>query len=185
MTHGGWKAPSTHSKGTELAITSEPEKTLSDKSSDKLPPVFAGLDKAEALAYVSRLFDAAAAGAVLWGDKLLLKRFLEQCSRTGSQETKDGYRRELRHFTRWRDQNHPHMHLRELDPALVDDWVSRLREQVEAGELKPRSFNRRVSAVSALYRWASEPTRAAVTGVPRNPPPKDRNVGTKAGQTAG
>ena len=92
MTHGGWKAPSTHSKGTDLAITSEPEKSLSDKSSDKLPPVFAGLDKAEALAYVSRLFDAAAAGAVLWGDKLLLKRFLEQCSRTGSQETKDGYR---------------------------------------------------------------------------------------------
>ena len=38
--------------------------------------VFAGLDKAEALAYVSRLFDAAQAGAVLWGDKLLLKRFL-------------------------------------------------------------------------------------------------------------
>ena len=114
--------------------------------------VFAGLDKAEALAYVSRLFDAAQAGAVLWGDKLLLKRFLEQCSRTGSKEIQDGYRRELRHFVRWRDQNHPYMHLRELDPALVDDWVSRLREQVEAGELKLRSFNRRVSAVSALYR---------------------------------
>ena len=41
------------------------------------------MDKAEALAYVSRLFDAAQAGAVLWGDKLLLKRFLAQCSRTG------------------------------------------------------------------------------------------------------
>ena len=130
------------------------------------------MDKAEALAYVSRLFDAAAAGAVLWGDKLLLRRFLEQCSRTGSKETKDGYRRELRHFTRWRDQNHPHMHLRELDPAMVDDWVSQLREQVAADELMPRSFNRRISAVSALYRWASEPTRAAVTGVPRNPIPR-------------
>ena len=130
------------------------------------------MDKAEALAYVSRLFDAAQAGAVLWGDKLLLKRFLEQCSRTGSKETQDGYRRELRHFVRWRDRNHPHLHLRELDPALVDDWVSQLREQVAAGELMPRSFNRRVSAVSALYRWASEPTRAAVTGVPRNPIPR-------------
>ena len=40
---------------------------------------------------------------MLWGYKLLLKRFLEQCSRTGSQETKDGYRRELRHFVRWRE----------------------------------------------------------------------------------
>ena len=172
MTHGGWKAPSTHSKGMDLAITSEPEKSLSDKSSDKLPPVFAGLDKAEALAYISRLFDAAQAGAVLWGDKLLLKRFLEQCSRTGSKETQDGYRRELRHFVCWRDRNHPHLHLRELDPALVDDWVSQLREQVANSHLKPRSFNRRISAVSALYRWASEPTRSAVTGVPRNPIPR-------------
>ena len=108
------------------------------------------MDKAEALAYVSRLFDAAQAGAVIWGDRLLLKRFLAQCSRTGSAETQEGYRRELRHFTRWRDQNHPHLHLRELDPALVDDWVSQLREQVTAEELKPRSFNRRISAVSSL-----------------------------------
>ena len=44
------------------------------------------MDKAEALAYVSRLFDAAQAGAVLWGDKLLLKRYLAQYSRTGSAE---------------------------------------------------------------------------------------------------
>ena len=69
--------------------------------------------------------------------------------------------------------NHPYLHLRELDPALVDDWVSLLREQVAAGELMmPRSYNRRVSAVSALYRWASEPTRSAVSGVPRNPVPR-------------
>ena len=105
--------PSTVNAAADLAITSEASKSVSDKSSDKLPAVFAGLDKAEALAYVSRLFDAAHAGAVLWGDKLLLKRFLGQCSRTGSQETKDGYRRELRHFTGWRDQHHPHLHLRE------------------------------------------------------------------------
>ena len=123
------------------------------------------------MADVSRLFDVAVAGAALWGDKLLLKRFLPQCSCTGSQETKDGYRRELRHFTRWRDRNHPHLHLRELDPALVDEWVSQLREPVAAGELMPRSYNRRVSAVNALYRWASEPMRAAVTGVPRHPIP--------------
>ena len=54
---------------------------------------------------------------------LLVKRFLTQCGLTGSQETRDGYRRELRHFTCWRDRNHPHMHLRELDPALVDGWL--------------------------------------------------------------
>ena len=168
----GLEGPLNNSSRSDLGITPQASESHPDNGSRQIPAVFAGLDKAEALAYVSRLFDAAQAGAVLWGDKLLLKRFLEQCSRTGSQETKDGYRRELRHFTRWRDQNHPHMHLRELDPALVDDWVSSLRAQVEAGELKPRSFNRRISAVSALYRWASEPTRAAVTGVPRNPVPR-------------
>jgi len=172
MTTGGWKSPFNHSTGSDLGITPQAPESHPDNGSRQIPAVFAGLDKAEALAYVSRLFDAAQAGAVLWGDKLLLKRFLEQCSRTGSQETKDGYRRELRHFVRWRDRNHPHLHLRELDPALVQDWVSQLREQVEAGELMPRSFNRRISAVSALYRWASEPTRSAVSGVPRNPIPR-------------
>ena len=109
-------------------LTATPKNKGVAKTVANVPPVFSGMDKAEALAYVSRLFDAAQAGAVLWGDKLLLKRFLEQCSRTGSKETQDGYRRELRHFIRWRDRNHPHLHLRELDPALVDDWVSRLRE---------------------------------------------------------
>ena len=44
------------------------------------------MDKAEALAFVSRMFDTAAAGAVLWGDALLIKRFLTQCSRSGSSE---------------------------------------------------------------------------------------------------
>jgi|TARA_Y100000589_G_scaffold227922_1_gene215370 site-specific recombinase XerD len=96
------------------------------------------------------LFDAAQVGAVIWGDRLLLKRLLAKCTRTGSAETQEGYMRELRHFTCWRDQNRPHLHLRELDPALVDECVSQLREQVTAEELKPRSFNRRISAVSSL-----------------------------------
>ena len=129
------------------------------------------MDKAEALAFVSRLFDAAEAGALFWGDELLIKRFLTQCSRTGSQETQDGYRRELRHYQQWRDQHHPHLHLREIAPAMAQDWIDALRQQVDAGLIKPRSFNRRVSAVSALYRWASESTRSSVTGIPRNPIP--------------
>ena len=129
------------------------------------------MDKAEALAFVSRMFDTAAAGAVLWGDALLMKRFLSQCSRSGSAETVRGYKREIREFTRWRDRNHPHLYLREIDAAFCQDWVSQLREQVEAGHMKPRTFNRRIAAISSLYRWASEPSRCSVTGVPRNPMP--------------
>ena len=71
-----------------------------------MPAVLDGMDKAEALAYVSRLFDAAQAGAVLWGDALLIKRFISQCSRTGSKATQDGYRFEIREFCRWRERNH-------------------------------------------------------------------------------
>jgi integrase len=37
--------------------------------------------------------------------------------------------------------------------------------------MKPRTFNRRIAAISSLYRWASEPSRCSVTGVPRNPMP--------------
>lgn len=37
--------------------------------------------------------------------------------------------------------------------------------------MKPRTFNRRIAAISSLYRWASEPSRSSVTGVPRNPMP--------------
>tara|TARA_B110000003_G_scaffold28272_1_gene26674 strand:+ start:1635 stop:1787 length:153 start_codon:yes stop_codon:yes gene_type:complete len=49
------------------------------------------MDKAEALACVSRLFDAAEAGAVLWGDALLVRqnnrRILEQLLLASSSST--------------------------------------------------------------------------------------------------
>ena len=171
MTHGPWKGPSNISTTGISTVTTEGDSGSAVKSAVKLPPVMAGMDRAEALAFVSRLYDSAQAGAHIWGDALLVKRFLTQCSRTGSQETRDGYRREVRRFMRWRDRNHPDLHLREIDPSLAQDWVSQLREQVEAGLMKPRTFNRRIAAISSLYRWASEPSRSAVTGVPRNPMP--------------
>ena len=129
------------------------------------------MDKAEAFAYVSRFFYAVQAGAAVWGDTLLIKRFISQCSRTGSKATQEGYRFEIREFTRWRDRHHPHLHLREINPAFCQDWVDELRREVEAERMKPRTFNRRIAAISSLYRWASEPSRCSVTGVPRNPMP--------------
>ena len=171
MTHGPWKGPSNISTTGISTVTTEGDSKCAVKSAVKLPPVMAGMDRAEALAFVSRLYDSAQAGARIWSDALLIKRFLTQCSRTGSQETRDGYRREVRRFMRWRDRNHPDLHLREIDPSLAQDWVSLLRERVDAGLMKPRTFNRRIAAISSLYRWAAEPSRSAVTGVPRNPMP--------------
>ena len=171
MTHWAWKGPSNTPNTQVSLVTTEGDSESVVKSVVKLPPVMAGMDRAEALAFVSRLFDSAQAGAHIWGDALLVKRFLTQCSRTGSQETRDGYRREVRRFMRWRDRNHPDLHLREIDPSLAQDWVSQLRDEVDAGLIKPRTFNRRVAAISSLYRWASDPSRSGASGVPRNPIP--------------
>ncbi len=114
MTHGAWKGPTKIASTEILPGTTEGNSESAVKSAVKLPPVMAGMDRAEALAFVSRLYDSAQAGAHIWGDALLVKRFLTQCSCTGSQETRDGYRREVRHFMRWRDRNHPDLHLREM-----------------------------------------------------------------------
>jgi integrase len=138
----------------------------------QVPAVFAGMDRAEALAFVSRMFDAAAAGAAVWCDVELVRRFLAACSRTGSAETKSGYQREIRRLIEWRDQHHAGVPLRLLDPAIAQDFVDHLLQEVEAGRLKPRTFNRRIAAISAMFRWASEPCRSGVSGVPRNPMPR-------------
>ena len=121
MTHGAWKGPSNTANTQVSLVTTEGDSESVVKSVVKLPPVMAGMDRAEALAFVSCLYDSAQAGAHIWGDALLVKRFLTQCSRTGSQETRDGYRREVRRFMRWRDRNHPDLHLREIDPSLAQD----------------------------------------------------------------
>ena len=177
------EAPLQQATDKVSAITPVGQNRTPDKFPDKLPPVLSGMDKAEALAFVSRLFDAAGNGHSLWGDRLLLRRFLGQCSRTNSQETRDGYMRDLRHLTRWRDRHYPDLLIRELDPPMVQNWIDDLRGQVDAGEIKPRTFNRRLSVVSALFRWASEPSRSGVTGIGRNPVPgKSHLVGGKEGK---
>ena len=171
MTHGAWKGPSTIAKTGVSVITTEGEKSADDNSTTNLPSVLAGMERHEALAFVSKLYDHARAGHSVWGDKLLLRKFLGQCSRTNSAETRNGYMRELRHFTRWREANYPDLLLRQIDPHVMQQWVDDLRQRVDAGDLKPNSYNRRISAVSAFYRWASEPARCTTTGVPRNPVP--------------
>jgi site-specific recombinase XerD len=130
------------------------------------------MDRAEALAFISRMFDAAQAGAVVWDEVELIRRFIGACSRTGSEETRSGYRRELRHLCQWRDVHHPALELRLLDPSIAQNYVDDLLQQVQGGVLAARSFNRRIAACSALFRWASEPSRSAVSGVPRNPFPR-------------
>ena len=73
MTHGPWKGPSNISTTGISTVTTEGDSGSAVKSAVKLPPVMAGMDRAEALAFVSRLYDSAQAGAHIWGDALLVK----------------------------------------------------------------------------------------------------------------
>jgi hypothetical protein len=77
------------------------------------------MGRAKALAFISRMFDVAQAGAVVWDEVELIRRFIGACSRTGSDETRSGYRQELRHLSQWRDVHHPPLELRLMDPSIV------------------------------------------------------------------
>jgi site-specific recombinase XerD len=127
-----------------------------------------GVDRHQARQWFENLLDAAAAGSEIWSDAELTSRFLAQCSRTGSRETRDGYARELQHLSRWLEINCPGVPLRLLTPPDAEQAVADLRAQVEAGEIKPRTFNRRLAVWSSLWRWASEPTRSGVSGFLRS-----------------
>ena len=142
-----------------------------------LPDVLGSMDKADALAFVAKMFDARDAGDSIWGDDEIVERFLQQCSRTGSQETQDGYRREINAFRSWLwatpiGSAEDGQVFRKLTPQMAENWVAFERAAVDREERKPRSFNRRVAAVSAMFRWASEPNRSSSTGIPRNPLPR-------------
>ncbi|MEB3275835.1 MAG: site-specific integrase, partial [Cyanobacteriota bacterium] len=124
------------------------------------------MPKAEVLALVARLCDAAATAA-LWSDDELTERFLQQCSPTASRETHAAYGRELRHLSRWINAHHPGTPLRALTPAMAQHCLGDLRAQVAEGTLKRRSYNRRLACWSGFWQWASDPGRAEHTGIDR------------------
>lgn len=137
-----------------------------------LPAVFAGMDRGAAIAFFSRLLDASQAGSVTWSDDELLASWLANCSRSGSTETVATYRREIGHLLAWMAERRPGLLLRQLDPAAAQAYVDHLRQQVAAGALAARTFNKRISAAKSLYGFAADPTRAGISGVPRSPFPR-------------
>ena len=132
---------------------------------------FAGMDKADALAFVSRMLDAANAGDRIWTGGKIVEYFLQQCSRAGSRETRDGYAREPDAFRSWLQAEGHTAGLSLVTPQIAEYRVSFERAAVERGDRQPRGFNRRISAVSALFRWASEPKRSSSTGIVHCPLP--------------
>ena len=112
-----------------------------------IPPVLAGMPKADALAFVARMFDAQEAGDTIWSDDEIVERFLQQCSRTGSQETRDGYRREINAFRSWLwstpvGRSEDGQAFRRITPQMAENWVAFERAAVDREERRPRSFSR-------------------------------------------
>lgn len=147
---------------TAIALSADPSQAQS------FLRLLRGVDRQHARQWFENLLDAASAGHEIWSDAELTDRFLQQCSRTGSAETRSGYARELQHLHRWLEANCPGVPLRLLTPPDAEQAVADLRAQVEAGEIKPRTFNRRLAVWSALWRWAAEPNRSGVTGFLRS-----------------
>ena len=141
---------------------------LPAQSDTSMLALLRGVDRQQARQWFENLLDAASAGHNIWPDAELVSRFLAQCSRSGSRETFTGYKRELAHLRAWLDAHCPDLPLRLIDPPTAEQAVADLRAQVDAGTIKPRTYNRRLAVWSALWRWASEPTRSGVTGFLRS-----------------
>lgn len=129
----------------------------------------AHVDPDAARRWLEEALRAAQAGLEAWSDSELVAKFLAQCSPSGSRETVDGYRRELRHLHDWIEANHPGLPLRSVCPSIAEQMVNDLRAAVNDGQIAARTHNRRLACWSSLFRWASEPCRAALTGIIRSP----------------
>lgn len=133
---------------------------------------FAGMPREQAVGAFLRMLDAWEAGAQPWAEQEMVDRFIAACSPTGSEATVSGYLREITGFRDWLQRHHPQLTLQTVDPVVCQNWLDHLLAEVHAGQLAARTYNRRVSAISSMYRWCSEPARSAVSGVLRNPIPR-------------
>lgn len=110
----------------------------------------------------------------IWDEDELVERYLET---RRSPHTQDSYRRDLNHFRRWLYATYQgSVSLRTVTYAQADDYGRYLRDCVarqgmEAEGLEvfsPATVNRRVSALSSFFTWASAARRRRETGIQVN-----------------
>lgn len=155
-----------------LLPASETELRAEPPAPPSLPPVLQGMPKEDAVRWLLQIYAANEHGHAIPNDNELIDAWLPVCSRSGSKETVDAYRRELQHLRDWLSIEADGLSLREVDPVVADRWVRSLRAQVDAGAMACRSFNRRLAAISSFYGWCSDPARSGWSAVPRNPLPR-------------
>lgn len=117
----------------------------------------------------------------LWPEDEVVERYLET---RRSPNTQDSYRRDINHFQRWLHCTYQGaVSLRAVAYEHADEYCRYLAEcvarqgLVEADGLEvfsPATVNRRVSALSSFFKWASAARRRKSTGIHVNPIDFDR-----------
>lgn len=105
-----------------------------------------------------------------WSDEQLVDRFL-QAKGARSQHTRIAYGQDLRAFLEYmnREDDQGLHTLNYIDAGHVDAYYAHLCELVTLEQMAKSTANRRIAAVSSLYRWGMRPARRMLTGLTFNP----------------
>jgi site-specific recombinase XerD len=106
-----------------------------------------------------------------WSDNEIVTNFLA-AKGTRSRHTRESYERDIQNFRAFLGLEFdagPDETLRQIDVAHVAEYHSHLAEAVLLGELSERTVNRRIAAVSSLFRWCLKPAHRKYTGILHNP----------------
>ena len=110
----------------------------------------------------------------LWTDEQVVERFL-RAKGARSQHTRLAYERDLRVFVDFlRGLGLGEGCLRRVEAGDVDGYFAELCEWVTLGQMSKATANRRMAAVSSLYRWGMRSARRGRTGMGFNPVDVDR-----------
>jgi len=160
--------------------------TVTNWEAPPIPDHIAGADEGTFVAFALEWRKRHIAGRETYNDRQLVETWLAQCSNTRSVETVKTYRRHIerfRHFLRqWtesplREQPDERL-LAPGNPEAIEQFAAGLRglvDHVEDGVPRPQmsvsTYNVVVAAISSFYKWCSQPTRRAFTGIPLSPVP--------------
>jgi site-specific recombinase XerD len=112
------------------------------------------------------------AGAIQrWSDNDIVINFLA-AKGMRSRHTRESYDRDIQAFRAYLNLEFdagPDETLRQVDVAHVSAYHAHLVEAVLLGELSERTVNRRIAAVSSLFRWSLKPSQRKYTGIINNP----------------
>lgn len=106
-----------------------------------------------------------------WSDNEIVLNFLA-AKGTRSRHTREAYERDIQHFRGFLNLEFdagPDDTLQSVDVAHVAEYHAHLVEAVLLGELSERTVNRRIAAVSSLFRWCLKPAHRRYTGILHNP----------------